>query len=105
MKHYQFLANHIPLDLDKTFNNFRLIALLCSFVINILLLFDSFVDNCENCLNKDPHLDPCVCSNGSPTLLGKGIDAFGFFLSVVNVFSFVLWACLKLKLDLLNAFN
>lgn len=91
--------------MDKLFTYMRLIALLCAFMINFLLLFDKFTVQCEECLDKDPHLFPCVCDSTTPTLLGKGMDAFGFFLSVINVFSFALWAVLKLKLDLLNALN
>ena len=42
MKHYKFLMNNIPVDMDKLFTYMRLIALLCAFVINFLLLFDMF---------------------------------------------------------------
>ena len=42
MKHYKFLMNNIPVDMDKLFTYMRLIALLCAFMINFLLLFDKF---------------------------------------------------------------
>ena len=44
MKHYKFLMNNIPVDMDKIFTLCRLIALLCAFVINFLILFDVFTE-------------------------------------------------------------
>ena len=53
----------------------------------------------------DLHLDPCICSPDHPTVLEPYIVFFGIILTVANFISFVVWAILKLKLDLLNAFN
>lgn len=54
------MAN-VPFNLDITFTNFRWIVLLCAFVINFLLLFDYFIEECDECKGLDPHLNPCVC--------------------------------------------
>ena len=105
MKHFRFLRNNIPVDLDKCFTTFRWLVLLSAFVINFLILFDEFVEECDICKDKDPIEEPCVCGGETPTLLGNGIRIFGIVIFAFNVFVFVLWACLKLKLDLSNAFN
>ena len=64
MKHFRFLRENVPIDLDKCFTLCRYLVLLAAFVINFLLLFDSFVESCEECeglqeLGEDA--DPCVC--------------------------------------------
>ena len=37
--------------------------------------------------------------------IGNGIQLFGLVIFGFNIFNFTLWAILKLKLDILNAFN
>jgi len=61
MKHHRFLSENVPFNLDVAFTNFRWIVLLCAFIINFLLLFDSFIEECDECKGLDPHENPCVC--------------------------------------------
>ena len=70
-----------------------------------MLLFDYVKEPCEKCLGMDLHLDPCICSPDHPTVLEPYIVFFGIILTIANMISFAVWAILKLKLDLLNAFN
>ena len=70
-----------------------------------MLLFDYVKEPCEKCLGMDLHLDPCICSPDHPTVLEPYIVLFGIILTIANMISFAVWAILKLKLDLLNAFN
>ena len=114
MKHLKFLMTNVPFNLDETFMVFRWLVLFCAFIINFLLLFDNFTEECVDCLHTDPILEPCVCGTDTPTqlgikiiyyLIGEGIKIFVIVLFGCNVFTFLLWAVLKLKLDLSNAFN
>ena len=42
------MAN-IPIDLDKCFSYSRWMVLLSAFVINFLILFDDFEEECDEC--------------------------------------------------------
>ena len=70
-----------------------------------MLLFDYVKEPCEECLGMDLYLDPCICPLVTPTVLEPYILFFGIILTIANMISFAVWALLKLKLDLLNAFN
>ena len=62
MKHFRFLMTNVPFNLDETFTIFRWIVLFCAFIINFLLLFDYYVEECDECIGSDPILTPCVCT-------------------------------------------
>lgn len=105
MTHFSFMKENVPIDLDKWFTTCRWLVLLNIFIINFLILFDSFVGNCEECRESNRLTNPCVCNPGTKTKLTNGITILGIILFAFNVFIFVLWAMQKLKLDLSNAFN
>jgi hypothetical protein len=72
MEHNQFLRNHVPIDLDRWFTFARLVVLLSAFVINFLLLFDEFSEDCSRCENLDEEAKSrCVCPFSTPSILGK----------------------------------
>lgn len=104
MTHFKFIMTNIPFNVDTLFTRCRWIVLLFAFSINLLILFDHFENECEECMNKDEITDPCVCTS-IPTKLQNSIQYYGLVIISVNILNFVLWAVLKLKLDLLNAFN
>lgn len=70
-----------------------------------MILFDYQTQGCPECEGEDPATNPCVCDMSTPTLLGEPLKFFGLVIFAFNILNFVLWAILKLKLDLLNAYN
>ena len=109
MNHFKFIMNNIPLNLDKLFTTSRSIVLINSFIINSLLLFDFYIEPCVECEGKYGYGgeddEPCVCPIDTPSKLNNVIYIFGLLLFFFNVLNFVIWACLKLKIDLLSSLN
>ena len=63
MVHYRFLRTNVPIDLDRLFGLMRWLVLISVFIINFMILFDSFVESCEECeeaLAADPD-SKCIC--------------------------------------------
>ena len=109
MNHFKFIMNNIPVNLDKLFTTSRSIVLINSFIINSLLLFDYYIEPCIECIGKygqgGEDTEPCVCPMETPSKLSNAIYIFGLLLFFFNVLNFVIWACLKLKIDLLSSLN
>jgi len=63
MTHFKLIMNYIPIDVDILFTRSRWTVLFFSFVINLIILFDYFDKECEECLDKDEITEPCVCTS------------------------------------------
>lgn len=63
MTHFKLIMNYIPIDVDILFTRSRWTVLFFSFVINLIILFDFFDNECEECLDKDEITEPCVCTS------------------------------------------
>ena len=64
MNHFKLIMNYIPIDVNILFTRSRLTVLFFSFVINLIILFDYFDKECEECLDKDEITEHCVCTSG-----------------------------------------